>query len=136
MNPTTAAIITVLAVFACVVAYQYIQDLRRRLETAQGDATTAWKLQKAAHAELCALKGRDVVDPYLPEPQNATRTATFSTFVPTGIGPTAINDRELRRELSEQQRDYQPSPSETATARHPTNEQIAAAARAASNGAR
>ena len=119
-------IIAVLLTFACLVAYHYIRDLRERLERSKDNARTAWRLYDAASRELSVIKGTLTSDPYAPEPAEGKQNS--SPFIPTGIGPTAINDREMRRERLEREKDYAPTPPD----RHPSQEQIAAAARAAS----
>lgn len=131
MIGTLVSIIGVLLVFACLVAYNYIMDLRRERATARDEAKTAWRLYDASNRELAAVKGLPVPDPYFTDttanrnPQ--TQTSASAPFVPTGIGPTAISDRELRRERQEQAaRTGDPE-----LTRHPTAEQIAAAAREA-----
>lgn len=126
--------ITVLLIFACLVAYEYIRDLRRDRDRARADALTAWRLYDAA------TKGVLAPDPYSPQDQRPTgspKDAEAAPFVPTGIGPTAIADRELRREIAERKaRTEEPPFASAATlnpelARHPTTEAIRAAAREA-----
>lgn len=144
MIQTLAYCTPILLAFACVVAYEYFQRLRADLTNEKANSATAWRLYKAAQSELAAVGGRTPFDPYLPEPQSARRPPIdegSARFVPTGIGPTAIADRELRREQQEQRaRTEEPPFASAATlnpelSRHPTPEAIAAAARAAtSNG--
>jgi hypothetical protein len=123
--------LTVLLAFACLVTYEYIRDLRRRLETSKADADTGWHMYNLSQKELPSVKGAGF-DPYLPDSQRGQKDASTAPFVPTGIGPTAINDRELRRDLQEKKR-HEPVDVAFDTARHPTPETIRAAAREALN---
>lgn len=135
MITNLVAIIAVLLIFATVVTYHYLMDLRRDRTAAREQRDTAWRLYEASNRELCAMKGIATPDPYLPEDQQ--RKPTSSAFIPTGIGPTAINDRELRREMQERaDRTEEPPFASPHTLnpelpRRPTPEAIRAAAREA-----
>ncbi len=124
--------ITVLLIFACLVAYEYIRDLRR---TNSNLITQLENLQRMLEA---GSKGLPVPDPYFPEQRSKSqKDAGAAPFVPTGIGPTAIADRELRRDRAEaEKRAEAPAPMFPGdVARHPTPETIRAAAREAARDA-
>src|SRR6476620_10522554 len=80
--------LTILLFFACLLAYEYIRDLRRELTAAKADARSAWHLYEIASRELSNLKGTQTFDPYLSEAKSQ-KDAGAAPFVPTGIGPTA-----------------------------------------------
>jgi len=100
MTPAVWAILAVLIVFATLVAYNYIRDLRRERDAARENADTAWRLYEQTDRELCALLGRSVPTQTLADAKQPPRQSRG--FRPTAIGPTAIRDRELRRELEEE----------------------------------
>lgn len=91
-------LLAITALFATVVTYNYIRDLRRELAASREDATGAWRLYDTTHRQLCVLQGRAAPAANFADgekPENATGSAPF---MPAGIGPTAINDREMRRD--------------------------------------
>lgn len=130
-------ITVVLLVFACLVTYEYIRDLRRSLKEALSNQRTAWRLYDAAQRELCAVLGKHVPKPYFPEdqPREDEKPPSSAPFVPAGIGPTAINDREMRRSAEEKEKREPAFASKSVlTGRGPTRSDVAAAARRSVDG--
>lgn len=110
-------LLAITALFATVVTYNYIRDLRRELAASREDATGAWRLYDTTHRQLCALQGRPAPAQNFADTGEAASKTGSTPFMPAGIGPTAINDREMRRD--------QP--------KTPTGADVSAAAAAATN---
>lgn len=90
--------LTVLLLFACLVAYEYIRDLRRDLKSAREDAKRAWKIYERTNNDLLTLQGKPVpTEPFFPEehkpPQDDEKRSRG--FRPGRVGPSAILDREM-----------------------------------------
>lgn len=107
MNPTAWAIIAVLVVFACVVAYNYICDLRRDLKAAREDSDLAWRLYDQTNAELCAHLGKPA-QPAIADARRNPHPRPAHGFRPVAVGPNAIRDRELLREREQEQESRAP----------------------------
>ena len=124
--------ITIVLIFACLVAYEYIRDLRRDLKDSQAEAKRAWRLYDNTNRELCAIQGKPVPAPYFEEDRQPAKKSENEGFRPTGIGPTVINDRERRR-TRQDEADREPRFANRAMLAHrsPSPDEIAAAARAA-----
>jgi hypothetical protein len=114
-------VITVL--FATIVTYNYMRDLHRDLKAAREDGTAAWRLYDTTHRQLCALQGRPApAQNFADTGENKGGDKSSAPFEPAGIGPTAINDREFRREQREPQRAPTAADVSTAAAEATTNE--------------
>jgi len=91
--------LSVLLIFACLVAYEYIRDLRRDLKSAREEAKAAWKIYERTNNELRALQGKPPQAPFFPEdtkkaePEDEKREQGFR---PRTVGPSAILDREMQ----------------------------------------
>lgn len=118
--------ITVLLIFACLVAYEYIRDLRRDLKSAREVGEEGWRQYERVDRELRILKGQHVPsEPMLPEPEQKRPQG----FQPGAIGRTAILTRDFV-----QQRETRDDEALRRPANTPTQADIAQAAREAVNG--
>lgn len=97
MSQLTAAL-TITLLFAAIVAHRYIMDLRRDLLQAKNEARNAWRAYTATDRELRDLQGKPTPAGYYGEEPRGKSDTGSAGFVPPGIGPTAINDREFRRQ--------------------------------------
>jgi hypothetical protein len=121
----------ILLAFAAVVVYDYIRDLRRDLRAERQNIATAWRLYENANRELCAVLGKKAPPSLFesPEPKDEAEHAASTAFRPAGIGPTAINDRELQRERSQaKEREPRFANVGVLTGRQPSESDITAAA--------
>lgn len=102
--------ITVLLVFACLVAYEYIRDLRRDLKDERSINREGWRQYERVDRELRTLRNQPLPTESMfgDEQQSDPKKTSSAPFMPTGIGPTAINDRELRREIEQEAKNADP----------------------------
>lgn len=127
----------VLIIFACLVAYHYIRDLRGELLSTRLERDNYRRAYINVDQALRDLKGVPTPAGYYGEEHPPRETEKpVDGFRPQGIGPTVIRDREMRRERTEtESRAPRFASKEVLTRRQPTPEEIAAAARkAASDG--
>jgi len=122
-------IVTILLLFATLVAYEYIRDLRRALKNERACTRSALMAYENTYHELCALKGVQAPPRELthdPETDEPKRRRDHNGFRPGAVGLTAI----LHREASEGRIDDTLRRPGSAT---PSPEAIAAAIREAEN---
>lgn len=93
-------LITWLALFAILITYRYVMDLRRDLKAARADVMTAWKVYEATNAQLCALQGKPVPASTAPETTEDGRPLPAAFHAAPAFGPTAIAAREELRQAS------------------------------------
>lgn len=131
--------LTILLLFACLVAYEYIKSLKTDLKIARSERDNYKRAYINTDRELRDLKGLPTPANYYgteaPEREAREEPETAEGFTPRGIGPTAIIDRERRREQSDA-RDREPRFAHPGVlgGRAPSSDEIARAARAAADG--
>jgi hypothetical protein len=116
-------IVTILLLFACLVAYEYIRDLRRDLKDARTHADDAWRLYEKLDRELREMKGQPLPAERVTPEQEPKKER--QGFVPGAIGRTAILDREFGQRDDDEMR----RPANT-----PSRDEIVAAIQEATNG--
>ena len=135
MIETLVSIIAILTVFGALVAYNYIRDLRRDLRSARDEALTAWRLYDNTNRELCELQGKPVPAPYFQERRGQnSQEKPGQGFHIGAVGPTAIVDREQRRTRADNEMRQPAFANPGVLTGRSTPEDIAAAAREATNG--
>lgn len=105
-------IITWLALFAILITYRYIMDLRQEVKRARAEAVTAWKIYETTNALLCGLQGKPVPASNFLESKPGEESGPPRAFHPApAYGPTATAAREELRAASRT-----PSPTDVASA--------------------
>lgn len=124
--------ITILLLFACLVAFEYIKDLRRDLKASKLNADTGWRLYEGTHRELLVAQGKPVPsERTFPEDSDERQTKPVPEFM-GGIGITAIRNRE-QYEREQTERKSEPRFASPGTL-NPDLADIQSAAREATNG--
>jgi hypothetical protein len=117
-------IITILLLFATLVTYEYIRDLRRDLKSARELGEEGWRQYEHAIEELRKAKGLPAhKERLLPEPEEKK-----DGFQPGLVGRTAILTRDFGQIRETRDDDGMRRPA------RPTSAEIAEAAREAVNG--